>query len=504
MLRRAETYHSSNGFNYEPIGFSTSQSSLRRSETFKLGPSNMGQSTTHEFTDQRASGCDIDQRRQAGGEELSMGSSFPSSSFRGQFPMPEREWHMQPGSTLQGKNNNATNAFEPSPWIPLQQQSASSSSRYMGHQYPLATHTSACHVSEADCPKPDHRAAHVLTVLRSGYDQGTSCFSGTMATLCQQQVCTKDDCPPDTQVRCPSEDIDIQQCDGNCAGRLCSGVGCPYNIPCALVQSPFETYDSPVDDLWSCASPHIPNHRSAPSYRGPFPQHYGFNYDTKGLDHLFPCSDHHCQGSTLTQSHPQPIIRNDIVCSTTSECCDLWEPCEEPSCNFEEFCNFHTQGDDCLLAHCDQASTILDKGKALNKVSPIPQPALDTGHPFSPINSSSNTTPFSTSDSDSKTSGTKVMCKWVTNQSSGEVCGYCCEHGNDLQAHIEHVHINTPASKVGARQKKGSSRQQKDLLCRWQGCKYHLQKKSFGQTQSLKQHTYTHSGCEFYPTYSCH
>ena len=356
------------------------------------------------------------------------------------------------------------------------------------------TALAGCHVSEADCPKPDHRAAHVLTVLRS--DQGSSqpCFIGGVTTICQQQICTKDDCPPDTQLRCPSEDVEAQRCPGNCAGRVCNGTGCPYNITCALAQTSHEYQRVTNNDLWPCGWPSNTMTCNVPIPRCPTAKPFDFNGDMASLhsqDHPSACNGVllHKQQSELNNSL-QHHIPNEFNCSL-NRCCDLWGACEDDPCTYSDVCHDQLQWDQCLWDDCSWVPGNIENGE---RQTNIPSCQLGTVSAQS-LTKSPSAVPSIASGINGGAKNLATRCLWVVDQSSGQLCGFSCDHVNDLQTHMERAHIDPQVARSESGQKRASSRVPKTLVCKWEGCKHYEQKKTFRQTQALKQHVITHSRC---------
>ena len=367
-------------------------------------------------------------------------------------------------------------------------------------QYPLtpsstsATFLAGCPVSEAACPKPDHRAAHVLTVLRSSQGSSPPCFIGGATTICQQQICTKDDCPPDTKFRCPSEDIEAQQCPGDCAGRLCNGAGCPYNTTCALAQTAYEHPKVPNNDMWICGLTYDTTICSPPARNGSITKQVDFNGNMASLhsrDYSLACNfqKHPPEQNGLSQHH----IADDFGCPL-SQGCDFLGICEADPCDYNDFCHNQFQWDQCMWDDCSSTTAALEGGGGHAEVSRLPSSPLEiVSDP--PSAKSASAVPSMPSESKGGVKHMATACLWIVDRSSGQLCGFSCDHCNDLQSHIERTHIEPQVVKSESGQKRASSRVPKSLLCRWEGCKHNEQKKTFRQTQALKQHVITHSRC---------
>lgn len=367
-------------------------------------------------------------------------------------------------------------------------------------QMPLSSSFSpvlaGCRVSEADCPKPDHRAAHVLTVLRSNQGSSPPCFIGGVTTICQQQICTKDDCPPDTQLRCPSKDVEAQQCPGDCAGRVCNGTGCLYGTACTVVQTSHEYPKVMNDDMWPCGWPSNTMICNAPTPRCPTARPFDFNGNMASLhsqDHSPACNGIYLQKQPSEKTNlVQPHITNDFGCSL-NQYCDFWEVCEGDPCNYCDVCHDQLRWDQCLWADCSLVTGNIEKGER-----PIDVQGNQVGRVSSQLpTKSTSAVPSMASESNGGAKHIATRCLWIVDSSSGQLCGFSCDHGNDLQTHIERAHIDPQVAKSETGHKRASSRVPKSLVCRWEGCKHHEQKKTFRQTQALKQHVITHSRCIF-------
>ena len=304
-------------------------------------------------------------------------------------------------------------------------------------------------------PIIDHRAARTLTYLRSGSEGESSCFNRSTSFPCEERVCTKDDCP-ETKVICPAEKIEAQFCDGNCAGRLCTGAGCPYDND--MSASLLCNWDP---DNGVCNIPHQGTlHDNFGGSLEPLdPQNcllqcvglspHGKQHFTNG--NRFLCHDGNCP----------PFLDADI--------------CYDPSCIP------HDEEAQCNGQHCNPALTRQDK--LMEPMKAIHQHST-----------SGSSTPVSRDELDG--SITSKTCLWVVGTAPEQLCDFTCQHGNELQKHLEETHFNP--QKPQRSQKRPSSSTKKALICRWKNCKHHLQNKSFGQMQALRQHGYTHSGCKNY------
>jgi len=360
-------------------------------------------------------------------------------------------------------------------------------------------------VNEADCPKPDHRAAHVLTVLRSSQGSSPPCYVGSMTTICQQEICTKDDCPPDTKLRCPSEDIEAQQCPGDCAGQVCNGIGCPCSTTCARVPFSYEYPRIPNNETWPCNWPSHTAICNVPATGDPAAKEYDFDGDVFSLHSQKHSSA--CNGVVFQKQQPEKGDRfqyqaaDDFGCSL-NQCCDVFQICEADPCNYSDFCHIQLQWDQCLSDDCNLATANLERGEGHSDASCLLSSPLETVS-GSPSTKSASVVPSTASEGDSETKNMVTTCLWIVDQLSGQLCGFFCNQGNDLQTHIERVHIDPQVTKFEPGSKRASSRASKSLVCRWEGCKHHEQKKTFRQTQALKQHVITHSRCTSrFPSYA--
>lgn len=362
---------------------------------------------------------------------------------------------------------------------------------------PSATILAGCHMNEADCPKPDHRAAHVLTVLRSCQGSSPPCYVGGVTTICQQEICTKDDCPPDTKLRCPSEDIDAQQCPGDCAGQMCNGIGCQYTTTCALAPISHEYPLVPKNETWPCSWSAHTAIRNAPTPRDTAAKQFDFDGNMASLDsqnYSPACSGVFLQKQQSEKGDPfQSQVADDFGCSI-NRCCDVFQVCEADPCNYSDFCHTQLQWDQCLWDDCTLATTNLERGEGHKDTSRLPSSPLGTMSDSASTKSAS-AVPSTASDNNGGTKHIATTCLWIVDQSSGQPCGFSCDQGNNLQTHIERTHIDPQLMKSDSGPKRASSRAPKSLVCRWEGCKHHEQKRSFRQTQALKQHVLTHSRC---------
>ena len=301
-------------------------------------------------------------------------------------------------------------------------------------------------------PILDHRAAHTLTYLRSGSDGDISCFNRSTSFPCEEQVCTKDDCP-EAKVICPAEKIEAQFCDGNCAGRLCTGAGCPYdnNVPASL----FCNLD-PGNGV--CNIPH----------QGALHGNFGGSMETLDpQDCLLQCGGLSPHGKAHT-TYGDKFLCHDGDCPPFLDV----GICYDPSCISP------AELAQCYWQHWNPELTRQDN----------PMESMTTIHKHPPSVSS---TPVSGDELEG--SRASKTCLWVIDTASERICGFTCQHGNELQKHLEETHFDSQKPQRG--QSKGSSSTKKALVCQWKDCKHHLQQKTFGQMQALRQHGYTHSGC---------
>ena len=77
-------------------------------------------------------------------------------------------------------------------------------------------------------------------------------------------------------------------------------------------------------------------------------------------------------------------------------------------------------------------------------------------------------------------------CKWITDHSTGSICGACYAHENDLQTHIEKIHTKD----LNARGPLGTSA----FVCRWHLCK--REGKPMQDKRALNKHMRSHAECK--------
>lgn len=74
-------------------------------------------------------------------------------------------------------------------------------------------------------------------------------------------------------------------------------------------------------------------------------------------------------------------------------------------------------------------------------------------------------------------------CMWITDKSTGHVCGMTFHDGNELQLHVDQEHVWTrDGNTTGI-----------VLLCHWQDCK--RGGKPLQNKEKLRRHIFTHTGC---------
>ena len=353
---------------------------------------------------------------------------------------------------------------------------------------------SSCSMTTTESPILESQAAHALTTLRSYQDQAEPHVDTcTTSLLCQQQACSKNDCPSSTQVICAAEEIEARFCDGNCAGSLCTGVGCPYNVD-PYGYHGFDHED--CSDFWSCqwaceletcniTSPYNDNNL------------YHVAHDQSNIHH-FP---EHLTASLQTFSpemskfgHPDHPDGKKMHCSIDEFAALMDADAADVNWHFQ---SCHGQPDtfgrhwkNCQIT--DTTNDSLDQHYH-SKTRPY------ISHSSSDIRSSPSTD-MSASSSPSRvqqheTNFNGYTCMWITDQVSRTICGFSCGHGNDMQTHIETTHINPQLSSVEPGRRKSLTKFPRSLSCRWKDCKHNLQKKTLRSTQALRQHVFTHSGC---------
>ena len=343
-------------------------------------------------------------------------------------------------------------------------------------------------------PILESQAAHALTTLRSRQIQTQSYIDTcTTSLLCQQQACSKRDCPSSSQVICAAEEIEARFCDGNCAGSLCTGVGCPYNVD----PYGYHGFDhSDCSDFWSCQwACDLETCDITTSYK-----------DTS----LDPVADdrtnNHRSLGRLTE--PVDTISQQLSGITPQD----YRASNEMHCSIYEitplvdadaadidwhFQSCHSQPDifGCHWKNCQTAGSInnIADQHSLSKDRPY------RSHSNSDTRSSPSTDVFTLSSpaliQQLKPNMEAYTCKWITDQGSRMICGFSCGHGNDMQAHIETNHIEPQLSSAELGRKKSLTKFPRSLSCHWQDCKHSLQRKTLRSTQALRQHIFTHSGC---------
>jgi len=82
----------------------------------------------------------------------------------------------------------------------------------------------------------------------------------------------------------------------------------------------------------------------------------------------------------------------------------------------------------------------------------------------------------------------KYHCLWQVDRSARSVCAKSFPHENDLQAHVEEVHLNHLSARA---QPQGKT----IFVCRWQSCK--ANGSPYNGKDKLRKHTYTHTGCKY-------
>ena len=163
-----------------------------------------------------------------------------------------------------------------------------------------------------------------------------------------------------------------------------------------------------------------------------------------------------CDGRTCTED-----CQEDCLSECSSPCLSSCSPCEDP---FP--CNDQCEDDICANEAClgvpsvpitASCSLFIDprNGVLDSSVSPVPSLSPSSIH--------------------------KRRCKWITNKSSGSLCGVAFDGPNDLQEHVEEVHIQPLTRSEG-------------MICSWGGCTRST--KPFDQKLKLKRHVKSHSGCK--------
>ena len=83
-----------------------------------------------------------------------------------------------------------------------------------------------------------------------------------------------------------------------------------------------------------------------------------------------------------------------------------------------------------------------------------------------------------------KTVNTTKICEWVEEPSAGRVCGMKFKDGNDLQLHVDEVHLCQSSPAYCAR----------NTSCNWYQCKRNGNR--FQTKDKLRRHMFTHTGCK--------
>lgn len=405
-------------------------------------------------------------------------------------------WLLQPHLSMKG-TPSLTNMLTPT------HSFGDSSTETPSHSSSSASSFIQNSTSNTQHPILDHQAAHALTILRSSHDQAQihteTCLT---STLCQEQACPKNDCPSNTQIICPAEEIEAQFCEGNCVGSLCTGVGCPYSTATITAYDPYgyHGYDTgDCSDFWSCqwacdldtcniAPPN--NQISLQCVTGNEfgPQQHG-NYAP-----YFP--DPIERVEPVRTDYSNTNNENGMLCSIEAfaDSIDL----DEMVLN-QHYQNCHNPlpSVECHWRHCPIDMTT---GLSVGQRSDIPRLQQSTteepdSRPSPSINNSPSsplTYPLSV---DAKTNGYK--CMWIVHQASGTLCSFTCHLGNDMQAHIESAHIDLLPSTGGSSQRTNALRRSPLIICQWKDCKHSIQKKVLRSSKALKQHVFTHSRCEY-------
>lgn len=123
-------------------------------------------------------------------------------------------------------------------------------------------------------------------------------------------------------------------------------------------------------------------------------------------------------------------------------------------------------------------------------VSPVVRPARSShslSSSFSNVHGSSQAQLPSSVMASFRTSPVKNnhihTCRWLVDQSLGQICGQTFIDANILQTHVNEEHTTN----FGAN----------GILCNWKGCKRNRgPKPMFPNKEKLKRHMYTHTGCK--------
>jgi hypothetical protein len=88
-----------------------------------------------------------------------------------------------------------------------------------------------------------------------------------------------------------------------------------------------------------------------------------------------------------------------------------------------------------------------------------------------------------------------IVCQWIVNAATEEVCNSSYSSGQLLFIHMEAKHLPK-------RQAWGKVKPEKDptaaLICGWQGCESYVKQKTFAKPQQLKEHIQRHSGRQYF------
>ena len=345
-----------------------------------------------------------------------------------------------------------------------------------------------------ESPVLENQAAHALTTLRSRQDRAQP-FTDTCTTslLCQQQACSKNDCPSSSQVICPAEEIEARFCDGNCVGSLCIGVGCPYNVD-PYGYHGFDHGD--CSDFWACqwaCDLETCNITSSDNENNPDYVEYGQRDGQNNQECL----------TALVGRNPHEVLRTN----PTERQDDT-----EVHCSLDEFTALMDADEasiDWRFQSCHNQPHISERHWKNSQVADTTNGNINrhlhskqrpgSSHSDSNLRSSSSTDVSASSSPtlvqllEANTDG--YTCMWVMDQASGQICGFTCGWGNNMQAHIEANHIEPQLSGGESGRRKSAIKIPRSLTCKWNNCKHNLQKKVLRSTQALRQHTFTHSGC---------
>ncbi|MCJ1406970.1 hypothetical protein MMC19_001040 [Ptychographa xylographoides] len=341
--------------------------------------------------------------------------------------------------------------------------------------------------------KPDQQAAHALTELRSSHEKITG-QNGILPALCPPQACTKNDCPSETQIICPAEEIEAWRCDGNCEGQLCTGTGCPYNgmfdnlqlvsahrdvdgFDCSALWCPWpcdlETCNFDNQKLRSVhLEPQtvcIQDHR--PQNDGHFQEHYvDYPLPSGGFQHSMEGSISHC-AVFVGPDHGKIAPRQQFCLAQIQDSNFHWKDCQLDPTSPVHF--VEQSYDNCL--------------------SPNRAESADNAHP----SHSPSTSGSSVLEASEAHRALEHKCMWSTDRHMGLTCGFPCENSKQLQEHIEQKHVATQQTQTASTQDMVSSQPPKLPFCQWEGCKHSSRRKAERSRQALQQHICTHSGCTY-------